>query len=173
MTKKRIIITGDIVHDIGYRLFLFSEADDINLKGFNAKNIDKNKVEVEIEGDEDKILKFIEFVKKEYPSKAEISKIEIFDYEGRVRDINSFYRYFQLEQMVKFVSIGNDVRGIQEKMLDNQGTMIGNQEKMLDNQGTIINEIKELRTDLKTYLDERLKKIETEITKIKEKIGLK
>lgn len=36
--KLKIKITGSRVHDVGYRYFLMSNAIDMGLKGFHARN---------------------------------------------------------------------------------------------------------------------------------------
>jgi len=43
---------------------------------------------------------------------------------------------------------------------------------MLEKQDALIDEVRSLRNDLKAYMDERFHRIESEITKIKEKIGI-
>ena len=86
----------------------------------------------------------------------------------------------------------------QDSMLQKQDTMLGKMDSMLQKQDETIKvireesektreelksvireesektrgEIRELRTDLKRYLDERLKKIESEVEKIKAKLGM-
>lgn len=36
--KQKVKITGPKVHDVGYRYFLMSNAIDLGLKGFQARN---------------------------------------------------------------------------------------------------------------------------------------
>jgi hypothetical protein len=65
---------------------------------------------------------------------------------------------FQMEQWGKGIPILLDIR---------ENTRI-----MLVKQDETIREIKELRSDLKSYLDVRFAALEAEIAKIKQKIGL-
>ena len=50
--------------------------------------------------------------------------------------------------------------------------MLEKQDLMLEKQETLIGEVRNLREDLKTYMDERFRKLETEVARIKEKIGI-
>ncbi len=49
--KRRILIKGDRVRDVGYRLFLLEVAEQLGLRGFQARNIGDH-VECVVEGDE-------------------------------------------------------------------------------------------------------------------------
>jgi acylphosphatase len=40
--KLKIMIHGAKVHNVGYRYFLLSNADNLDLKGFSARNIKSN-----------------------------------------------------------------------------------------------------------------------------------
>jgi acylphosphatase len=82
--------------------------------------------------------------------------------------------------------IVNEIRSLgdkMDKMLDKQDSMLEKQDKMLDKQDSmlekqddtreeIVNEIRFLRGDLKSSLDERFMRIQTDIDRIKAKIGL-
>ncbi len=57
----------------------------------------------------------------------------------------------------------------QDVMIEKQDVMI---EKLDDTRKEIVSEIREMRGDLRSYLDRRLIKIEDDITEIKAKIGL-
>ena len=64
------------------------------------------------------------------------------------------------------------------KMNDNLGgkmdMMIAKQDQMLDKQDTTIGEIRALRTDLKGYMDMRFKRIEADLSELKDmKVALK
>ncbi len=226
--KKRVVIEGDRVQDVGYRLYLLNVAEDFGLKGFQAKNIGKN-VEVLVEGAEETVKAFIEEVSLKYPEHAEVKAVKVYEYEGNVIDIEAFYRRLNIEQLIKIVNIGigmlekqdgmlekqdkmlekqdkmiekqdkmlekqdkmlekqdkmlekqdkmlekqDRMLEKQDKMLEKQDLMLEKQDKMLEKQDILINEVRDLRKDLKTYMEERFQKIELEIAKIKEKIGIK
>jgi len=197
--KKKIVIKGDRVQDVGYRLFLLDAAEDLGLKGFQARNI-KDYVEFCVEGDDDRVVKFVEFAKGNYPEFARVNKVMDEDYDGEVASIDRFYQRFSVDQLVKIVDIGIDMVGKQDSMLKRQDTMVGKMDLMLEKQDSMLEkqdemlkkqdlmlvkmdsmlekqdetimEIKALREDLRSYMEERFEKIEREIAAIKTKIGL-
>ena len=62
----------------------------------------------------------------------------------------------------------------QDQMLDKQDQMLDKQDQMLDKQDTNIGEIRALRTDLKGYMDMRFKRIEADLSELKDmKVALK
>jgi len=226
--KRRVIIKGDKVQDVGYRLFLLEVAESFGLKGFQARNVE-NYVEFLIEGEEKQVTAFIKFAKTNYPEFAKVEAVVDEDYDGNVMSIEGFYRSFSLNQLVKIVNTGISMLGRQDLMLEKQGSMLEKQDallekqdkmlgkqdlmlgkmdlmlekqdkmlekqdkmlekqdlmlgkmdimlekqdKVLEKQDILINEVKDLRKDLKAYMEERFQKIELEIARIKEKIGIK
>lgn len=169
--KKKIVIKGDRVQDVGYRLFLLDAAEDLGLKGFQARNI-KDYVEFCVEGHDDRVIKFVEFAKGNYPEFAKVNRVMDEDYDGEVASIDRFYQRFSVDQLVKIVDIGIDMVGKQDSMLEKQDLMLGKMDSMLEKQDETIMEIKALREDLRSYMEERFEKIEREIAAIKAKIGL-
>jgi acylphosphatase len=226
--KRRVIIKGDKVQDVGYRLFLLEVAESFGLKGFQARNVE-NYVEFLVEGEEKQVTAFIKFAKTNYPEFAKVEAVIDEDYDGNVMSIEGFYRSFSLNQLVKIVNTGISMLGRQDLMLEKQGSMLEKQDallekqdkmlgkqdlmlgkmdlmlekqdkmlekqdkmlekqdlmlgkmdimlekqdKVLEKQDILINEVKDLRKDLKAYMEERFQKIELEIARIKEKIGIK
>ncbi|MEM0054142.1 MAG: acylphosphatase [Nitrososphaeria archaeon] len=184
--KRKLVIEGDRVQEVGYRLFLFDIAESYGLKGFYAKNVDKN-VEVLVEGEDNLVESFIKEVTKSFPQYALVKNVRIEDYDGPVTSVESFYRSLSLQQLTKIVNVGlglidgqNKMLEKQDKMLEKQDLMLEKQDLMLkkqdimlEKQDTLINEVRMLREDLKSFMEERFAKIEREIALIKEKIGLK
>jgi len=41
LLKKRVVIKGEKVQDVGYRLFLLEAAESFGLKGFQAGNVEE------------------------------------------------------------------------------------------------------------------------------------
>lgn len=185
MTQKKIVIKGP-VQNVGYRLFLLDVADSELLPNFDAKNneeVDKEGnqiVEVFVGGPNEQVENFIEFIKdkNKRPKKAEVECIEVVDKDHKrgIRTTESFSRWLSNNQLYKMAAIGT-------VMLEKQDTMIEKQDKMLEKQDTmiekldevkkeIVGEIKDLRWDLKSYLDQRLIHIESDIAQIKAKIKM-
>lgn len=125
MIKKKIIIKGPEVHDVGYRLFLLDEAEDRLIPFFSVKNI-RNKgqvVEVLVCGEEDRVERFIEFVTNNYPDDAEVNSVSVEDYEGDIRTIESFSRSFSISQLSKIARTGIAMLNLQSNMNVVQSSM--------------------------------------------------
>jgi acylphosphatase len=193
LMKKRLLIKGPKVQDVGYRLLLFELAVSSGLVGFQVRNVNGD-VEALIEGDEKSIDGFIKAVMTTYPPHAVVERIITEDYEGVVMKIEDFYRLFTIQQLVKIATAGVELLnkqdmllskqdallskqdimiGKQDIMIQRQDEMLKKQDLMLEKQDITIREIKGLREDLKAFVEERFSKIEKEIAIIKEKIGLK
>ncbi len=108
MQKVKITITGEKVHDVGYRFFLYNRASRLALSHFDAWNVeDENQiVEVYAGGDSKKIERFVSFVKNNFHPQANVSDVTDEDYEGDIGTIASFERSFMLEQQSKLVNYG-------------------------------------------------------------------
>jgi len=178
LLKKRVVIKGGKVQDVGYRLFLLEVAESLGLKGFQARNVE-DYVEFLVEGEDGRVAEFIDFAKKNYPEQATVKEVVEEPYEGSVMSLEGFYRSFSLNQLVKIVNVGVSMLGKQDKTLEKQDLLLGKMDTMLEKQGmmlekqdALIDEVRSLRNDLKAYMDERFHRIESEITKIKEKIGI-
>jgi len=162
--KRRLVIKGDVVHDIGFRLFLYEHAEVLDITEFQARNVERA-VEVLVGGDEAEVAKFVEFVEQERPERADVEDIETEEYEGKIKPIERFAQGFMLAQMGKFVNIGMEMLATEKAIKKDTGRMLGKQDETLS-------EVKGLREDLKSYMEERFERIEHEISEIKEKIGV-
>ena len=104
----KITIKGK-VHNVGYRLFLLNEADRLLIPKFYARNVmigDKEALIVFVDGEEDQIKDFVEFVKTNKPPNAIIDDIEIEEFDGKVMDIDRFRSSLNTEQLSKIVQVG-------------------------------------------------------------------
>lgn len=93
--KRRIIIYGE-VHNVGYRPLLLGIAESLGIERFYAENIvteGEEAVEILIETDEERIDKFINLIKTKKPDKAHVKDVNIYDYNGYIMKIESYYRY--------------------------------------------------------------------------------
>ncbi|MGB9718730.1 MAG: acylphosphatase [Thermoproteota archaeon] len=178
MVKKKIVVKGEKVQDVGYRLFLLEAAESFGLKGFQARNI-KDHVELLVEGAEDRVARFVDYAKTNYPEHARVSEVVVETYRGSVMPVEVFHRSLDTSQLVKIVDVGVSMLQKQDLMLEKQDLMLKKQDLMLEKQDgmlekqeELIGEIRNLREDLKTYMDERFRKLEMEVARIKEKIGI-
>ena len=201
--KLKITIEGK-VHDVGYRPFLLDLADSLFIQRFDARNMTRNGKQVVIvlvEGEEEQVNRFLETVKTEKPENAIVENIDVEEFTGFVRSIDSYRQSLMVNQLNKIVQVGLRMLKKQDLMLSKMDIMLQKQDLMLQKQDEtikeiratrehlsgkmdnlsekmdrvredIVHEIRELRTDLKTYLDDRLKKIEAEIEVIKSKLGM-
>jgi len=188
--KVRITIAGEKVHDIGYRYYLMENALAFGIERFRAVNLVKDKqiVEVFVEGEEENVKEFCEFVRTNFPPDAVVDEVKVEDYKGHVPKIEAFALVFNIGQARKFIEEAKGVKSslndINEKLTDVKNTIKEESEKTRQHLAGVIREESEktrtylgdkidaLRLDLKTYLDEKLKKLEEEIKAIKAKIGM-
>ena len=149
MIKKKIIIKGQKVHDVGYRLFLLDEAEARLIPFLSVKNI-RNKaqvVEVLAGGEEDRVERFIEFVKTNFPDDAEMDSVSVDDYEGDIRTIESFSRSFSISQLSKIARTGIAMLKLQSNMNNVQNNMSNVQSNMNDVQSSMNENLKEFRKE--------------------------
>ncbi len=164
--KIKTKIIGNKVNDAGYRVFLLRKALELGMERFNAYNTKENGVQVLIsflDGDSDQISTFQNYVRNNRPENADISDIIFEDYAGYITGIVDYMHLIQVEQLSKGIPAILSIDRKQDLML----------EKLDQNRTEISSEIRELRRDLRSYLDEKLIKIERDIFQIKAKIGLK
>lgn len=152
MVSARILIKGEKVQEIGYRIFLLEKALESNIEKIYARNLDKDKVELLISDEENKINNFFGVVKKERPAGAIVKDVRREPYDGKI-PIPSIDRYFQfltLEQLSRgreevlklprFVSealgtVASAVKGIDEKLgnMTERFGIFGESAKRMDN----------------------------------------
>jgi len=158
-TKKRVIIQGERVHYVGYRPFLLAKAMKLGIKRFEAENLiedEKQKVVVSFSGNEKQVKEFLEFIKKNYPPNARVSKIEELKVVDRIMSIDDYHKILAIEQQNTIVQVGlrmigkQDVMiGKQDQMLEKQDKMLEKQDQMLEKQDQTIQEIREVKEEIK------------------------
>jgi acylphosphatase len=142
--KKKIIITGQKVHEIGYRPFLLGMAESLEIERFFADNTFINKkqtVYVLVDSSEEKVEAFVEIASSKFPEKSDVEKVDVEDYSGNVMRIESYYRYLSAMQLSKIATYG----GI---MLEKQDTTI----QVLRNVSEELRSVHEDTTDMKSTL---------------------
>jgi len=145
--KKRIIISGPNVHNVGYRVFLMEEAEALLIPYFSARNLrdQLQQVEVLVGGEKEKVNSFVEFIRNNFPETAEVSSIEVEDYTGEIRTIESFSRSFSASQLSKIATTG-------VLMLETQREMKGDIKEMKGDIKEMKGDIKEMKEDIKEVL---------------------
>ena len=121
------------------------------------------------------LMKFLHILQLEQMCKFVNVGLEISEKQGSMLEMQNKMLEGQnkmLERQDEMLKRQDMMLRKQDEMLRKQGMMLRKQDEISKGQDGIINEIKALRLDLRSFLDERFRKIEAEIEKIKAKIGL-
>jgi len=191
--KLKAKIIGRKVHEVGYRVFLLRKALELGVERFNAFNTKENGTQTLVallEVNEDQKTAFVDFVRSNKPENAEVGDVTFEDYEGYVIGVGDYMQLTQVEQLSKGIPAILSIDRKQDKMLEKADKMLEKQDSMLEKQDSmlekqdsmlekldetkkeVVGEIRDLRWDLKSYMEQRLVKIESDIAHIKEKIDL-
>ncbi|MDM7940508.1 MAG: acylphosphatase [Methanothrix sp.] len=111
--KLKVKIIGPKVHDVGYRYFLMSNAIDLGLKGFHARNRlsgETQEVIALVEGDEETIAEFGKLVETKKPEHSEVSNIAFEDYGGDVMKAGEYAQVCSALQLNKAIPLLIDIR---------------------------------------------------------------
>ena len=106
--KKKIIVAGPKLHDIGYRVILIRKALEMGFENFyvyNAIMEGKQAVIILVEDSEELINDFVRFLKDLKLERAEIESLTQMKYEGKVPSIDRCIQAFQMDQWVKGIPI--------------------------------------------------------------------
>ena len=178
MIRLTAIVSGK-VQEVGYRARVVDIANAFGLKGM-IENQKDGRVKIIAEGEDEK-LKWFEFAIDIKNTLISVSAI-IKTYSPATGDFENFGKLVTkgetdsrldtaavyLKEIVVSVNKMNDNLGGKMDM------MIAKQDQMLDKQDTTIGEIRALRTDLKGYMDMRFKRIEADLSELKDmKVALK
>ena len=162
--KLKITIIGPKVHDIGYRYFLMSNAIDLGLSGFRARNSTKGKdqeVIAIVEGDEEEIAEFRKFVEVRKPEHSEVSNIAFEDYEGSVMRAGEYAQVCTALQLNKAIPVLLEMR-------DDMKAVKGNTDAIPQ----IHEEIKGLREDVQPGFGTQFRQVQSDVRAIKERLGM-
>ncbi|MDD4591207.1 MAG: acylphosphatase [Parabacteroides sp.] len=152
--KLKIKITGPKVHEVGYRYFLMSNAIDMGLKGFHARNRTSEKgpeVITLVEGDEETIADFKKLVETQKPEHSQVSSIAFEDYDGDIMKTESYAQICSAIQLNKAIPVLLEIR---------------------DNTKNTLEEIKGLREDIQPGYGMTLRQVQSDIRAIKERLGM-
>ena len=128
--------------------------------------------------------KFQKIAQTHRPDKAVVSAVTFVEYSDEVEDIEVFASRFQARQLRKGISSIIRIEEKQDKMIDKlEDVRHDVVVEIRSSSDAIVSEIRESRerstvevrdshADLKSYLDERLGKMDEDITRIKARIGM-
>lgn len=182
------IVSGN-VQRVGYRARVIDIANAFGLKGM-IENQKDGLVKIIAEGEEEK-LRWFEFAIDIKNALIRVSSIEK-EYSPATGDFENFGKLVlkgetdsrldtaaeYLKDLVVGVNKINEnlggLGGKMDQMIDRQDQMLDKQDQMLNKQDATIGEIQALRTDLKGYMDMRFKRIEADLSELKDmKVALK
>jgi len=190
LMKLKATIRGSKVHDVGYSFFLFTRALEMGCSGFFARNRSEGAnqvVVVFVEGDETQLVELKEFARAMKPEGADVDDIAFEDYSGPIMSLDAFMHYFTADQLNKGIPALLHIDSKQDKMLEKQDTTIY---KLEEARADIVLEVKTSREEIIAKLDEnreaivgeigekkesledRLKRIESDISLLKAKVGI-
>lgn len=118
--NKRIIIEGEKVKKVGYRLFLFIKARELKIKNYESHNDDKEqKLVVLLGGSDNQISEFIEFAENNHPEGAKVSKLTADDnVPDVIMEIDEYWKILDPEQQYKMINGGKGILEILDKQLE-------------------------------------------------------
>ena len=152
--KLKVKITGPKVHDVGYRYFLMSNAIDMVLKGFHARNRmngEEQEVIALVEGDEEAITDFKKLVETQKPEHSKVLNIAFEDYEGDVMKAGEYAQVCTALQLNKAIPVLLEIR---------------------DNTKSTLEEIKGLREDIQPGYETHFRRVQADVRAIKERLGM-
>lgn len=173
MKAKRIVIRGK-VHDVGYRLFLLTEAESMFIENFDARNIvvdGEQRLIALVDGPEEKINRFVEFARSNYPPDASVLAVEVEDYPEEIRSIDSFRQSFMVSQLAKIAQTGVGMLKRQDMMLEKQDMTLAKQDMTLEKQDETINAIREESEKTREVVKGESEKTRETIEKVSEVVS--
>ena len=159
----KITIKGK-VHDVGYRLFLLSEAERLFIERFDARNVlvdGEQLLIVLVEGVEKKINRFVDFAESNYPPEASVRYVEVEDDGEAVRSIDVFRQSLMVFQLAKIAQAGVGMLKKHDTMLEKQDEMI----KVIKEES---GETREVVRDEREKTREVVEKVREEVEKVSE-----
>ncbi len=181
--KRATIIAKGKVQKGGYRDFVQDSARELAITGY-VENLEDGNVKIVCEGEEAKIEDFISDikVKKDF--------IDVSQTSVKYEELTGEFKIFKIKYGDVPEELGDRLGaallylGATNQKIDAGFKMMGEkQDRMLEKQDEtieaidrskdeLVTEIRSLREDLKTYMENKFAKIEHEIEGIKAKIGM-
>ena len=146
MRAIEIVIRGPKVVEVGYRALLLVNAMTIGIEKVFAFNTGEGVV-VRVGGAEDKIDRYIDFVKSAFPLHALVDKIEVKEFEGEVTEASVFLQFLQFEQINKAIPAIISIDKKQDILISKQDIMIEKQDTMISKQDKTLTVLKDVRED--------------------------
>ncbi len=193
--QRAVITVRGRVQKVGYRDMVAEMANKMDITGIVKNLPDGKSVKIIAEAEKDVLDEFIKLLWAKDDPIIKVKNIdaafepatgeyEFFDIVYEDFEKEGFERIGEAVMYLKRLDAGqNKMLEKQDVMIEKQDVMIEKQDKMLekqdvmiekldDNRKEIVSEIREMRGDLRSYLENRFMRIEYDIAEIKAKIGL-
>jgi len=179
MHKVKITITGEKVHNVGYRLFMLDEAEGRFIPHFDARNVKIKGKQVVVAiagGDKENVVDFVEYVKSTPHESASVSSIEVQGYDGNIRTTDSFRNSFSTHQLFKIANAGVGMLEILKSVKEDTGKIREDTSKIKEDTSKIpeivkntalIPRIAENTSRTNVLIEERFDSLQNDIEKIK------
>ena len=192
---RAVITVRGRIQKVGYRDVVAEIANNMDITGIVENLTDGTNVKIIAEAKKEVLDEFIEVLWLKDEALIKVINIDV-SFQSPTGEFEFFDIVYEDFNKEAFERIGEPAFYLkrldtgQNKMLDKQDLMLGKQDQMLDKQDSMLDkqdtiiqkidltrtditgEIKELRTDLESYMDRKFIKIEADISQIKAKIGL-
>jgi acylphosphatase len=162
--KLKIKITGQNVHNVGYRYFLMSSAIDFALRGFQARNtMSENELEVValVEGDEEAIADLKKLIESQKPEHSLVSNIAFEETDSEVMKPGEYAQVCTAFQLNKAIPLLLDMRDDLKAVRKNTDII-----------PQIHEEIKGMREDIQPGYATQFRLVQADIRAIKERLGM-
>jgi acylphosphatase len=178
MKRLEAFVSGN-VQKVGYRARVVQLANALSLKG-TIENLKDGRVKIIAEGDDERLRWFEEAIEIKN-TLIQVTSVDKAYSEAR-GELSGFYKLVgqgetdsRLDQgievlkdiLVAVKEVNTNLGGKMDSMLSKQDAMLDKQDAMLDKQDDLLNEVKDARKDLKSYMDQRLGRIEEDIAEMK------
>jgi len=150
--KLKVTITGENVHNVGYRYFLMTSAIDQGLDGFNARNTMKGneqQVVALIEGNEEAIAGFKKLAESQRPEHSLVSSIVFEDTNSNVMKTGEYAQVCTAIQLNKAIPLLLDMRDDLKEMKSDMKEMKGDIKEMKGDMKEMKGDMKEMKGDMK------------------------
>ena len=169
--KLKVTITGENVHNVGYRYFLMTSAIDQGLDGFNARNTMKGneqQVVALIEGNEEAIAGFKKLAESQRPDHSLVSSVVFEDTNSEVMKTGEYAQVCTAIQLNKAIPLLLDMRDDLKEMKGDMKVV----RKNTDIIPQIHEEIKGMREDIQPGYAAQFRLVQADIRAIKERLGM-
>jgi acylphosphatase len=126
---------------VGYRYFLLKHALLIGLRGFHAENrLDNGNqvVDVLVEGDVERINKFVKLIERSIPEYADISNVSREEYDGEVPRAGEYAQLCTVVQVDKALPAILDIRDGIRALIESQKELVAGQKDLAAGQRDLV-----------------------------------